>query len=254
MNILCIGDVVGRIGCTHLRNRLPSLKKNRKIDLVIVNGENSADGNGITPESAEFLFSSGADVITTGNHCFRRREIYEQLEENPFLLRPANLSSSAPGKGYCLFDMGRIQVGIMNLIGTVYLEYAASPFETVDKLLHGEIPRILIVDFHGEATSEKRAMGFYLDGRVSAVFGTHTHVPTADVCILPKGTGYITDVGMTGPVHSVLGVKPEIVIRKMCTGMPERFILSDGPCRMDCVLFEVDEKTGKTISAEGLHI
>ena len=255
MNILCIGDVVGSIGCSHLRSRLPSLKKNRKIDLVIVNGENSADGNGITPESAGFLFSSGADVITTGNHCFRRREIYGELEENPYLLRPANFSSRTPGKGYCLFDMGRVQVGVMNLMGSVYLDSVFSPFDAADELLRQpDLPKILIMDFHGEATSEKRAMGFYLDGRISAFFGTHTHVPTADACVLKDGTGYITDVGMTGPVESVLGVKPEIIIRKMRTGMPERFTVAGGPCRMDCVLFEVDEKTGKTLSVEGLHL
>ena len=188
MNVLCIGDVVGSAGCRFLRARLPMLKKLKGVDVTIVNGENSADGNGITPDSAEFLFASGADVITTGNHCFRRKECYDMFEEEEALLRPANFPKRAPGHGVCVVDRGRIQVGVVNLMGTVYLDSLASPFDVMDTLLDaGDLPRITIVDFHAEATGEKRALGFYLDGRISALFGTHTHVPTADECVLPKG-------------------------------------------------------------------
>lgn len=255
MNVLCIGDVVGSIGCQFLRAHLPHLKKMKQVDIVIVNGENSADGNGITPASAEFLFLSGADVITTGNHCFRRKEMYERFDQDDMILRPANYLDSVPGKGFCIVDKGRIQIGVVNLRGTAFMEPIMSPFVRIDEILKsGILPKITIVDFHAEATGEKRAMGFYLDGRVSAIFGTHTHVQTSDSCVLPKGTGYITDVGMAGPVHSVLGVKPELVIEKLRTGMPVRFENADGACQMDCVLFEIDEKTGKTVKAEQFSI
>lgn len=254
MNILAIGDVVGSIGCRFLREHLPQLKKYKGIDLVIANGENSADGNGITPSSSEYLFSSGIDVITAGNHTFRRRECYELFDSEDCLLRPANFPAGTPGKGICIVDMGRVQVGVINLMGVVYMENLDCPFATVDALLKKELPPITLVDFHAEASGEKGAMGYYLDGRVSAVFGTHTHVQTADECILPNGTGFITDLGMTGPIQSVLGVKPELVIQKQKTKLPVRFDLADGNCHMDCVLFEINEKNGKTISVERIKI
>jgi metallophosphoesterase (TIGR00282 family) len=254
MNILAIGDVVGSIGCNFLRSHLPAIKKMKAVDLVIVNGENSANGNGLTPASAQFLFDSGVDVITTGNHCFRRRESYDLYDSCETLLRPANFPSSVPGHGFCVVDMGRIQVGVINLMGVVYLESMDSPFDCVDRILAQGMPKITLVDFHAEATGEKRALGYYLDGRVSAVFGTHTHVQTADECILPKGTGYITDLGMTGPIHSVLGVKPEIIIQKMRTKMPARFDIAEGDCRIDGVIFTIDESTGKAIEVERLTI
>jgi len=254
MNIMAIGDVVGSIGCHFLRDHLPQLKKYKGIDLVIVNGENSADGNGITPTSAQFLFDSGADVITTGNHCFRRKESYELYDSCESLLRPANLPSSAPGRGLCVVDMGRIQVGVINLMGVVYMESLDSPFDVADRLLSGGVPKITLVDFHAEATGEKRSLGYYLDGRVSAVFGTHTHVQTADNEVLPNGTGYLSDLGMTGPINSVLGVKSELVIQKMRTKMPVRFDIADGKCKMECAIFQIDENTGKTISVERLQI
>lgn len=254
MNILAIGDVVGSIGCRFLREKLPGFKKYKSIDLVIANGENSADGNGLTPSSADFLFNSGVDVITAGNHTFRRKESYPLFESCETLLRPANFPPSAPGRGVCIYDMGRIQVGIVNLLGEVYMEPMDSPFFTMDRILQMGLPKITIVDFHGEATGEKRSFGYDFDGKVSAIFGTHTHVQTADECILPLGTGYISDVGMTGTIDSVLGVKKELVIEKMRSRMPVRFDLAAGPCRMDCILFSVDEKTGKTISVERFQI
>lgn len=255
MNILAIGDVVGGTGCEFLREKLPALKRLKAVDLVIANGENSADGNGITPASASYLFDSGVDVITAGNHTFRRREIYEYFDETECAIRPANFPDGTPGSGVVFYDMGRVTVAVINLLGTVFMEDILDPFEAIDKILKTpDFPKISILDFHAEATGEKRAMGFYLDGKVSAIFGTHTHVPTADEGILPCGTGYITDVGMTGVIDSSLGVKPELVIQKFRTKMPVRFENAKGPCKMDCVLFSVDERTGLTVSVERFSI
>ena len=254
MKILAIGDVVGNIGCRFLREKLPSLKKSKGVDLVIANGENSADGNGITPSSADFLFHSGVDVITTGNHTFRRKESYPLFDSCETLLRPANFPATAPGRGVCIYDMGRIQIGVINLLGEVYMDPIDSPFQIMDRLLETSLPKITLVDFHGEATGEKRSFGYAFDGKVSAVFGTHTHVQTADASILPLGTGYISDLGMTGPIDSVLGVKKELVIEKMRSRMPVRFDLATGPCQMDCALFTIEESTGKTVSVEAIQI
>ena len=255
MKILAIGDVVGTIGCKFLRSKLPSLKKSEKIDLVIANGENSADGNGITPSSAEYLYSSGVDIITGGNHSFRRRECYPFYEDSPFLLRPANYpEETTPGNGCCIYDMGRFQVGVINLMGCMFLDSLKDPFRTADELVKKLDTRITIVDFHAEATAGKRALGFYLDSRVSAVFGTHTHVQTSDEQILEGGTGYITDVGMTGTINSVLGVKPELAVSKFRDKLPVRFDLAGGECCMDCIIFDVDEKSGKTVGVKRLKI
>ncbi|MBQ4105570.1 MAG: TIGR00282 family metallophosphoesterase [Clostridia bacterium] len=256
MKVLCIGDVVAGVGCRFLRERLPALKKSMGIDIVICNGENSADGNGVLPTSADFLFQSGVDVITLGNHAFRRREIYPYLEDNEYIIRPANYpASTTPGRGVCVLDCGRYSLAVINLIGNVFNSNPLDcPFYTVDKILKEIEADIIIVDIHAEATSEKRSLGFYLDGRVSAVFGTHTHVRTADCQILPKGTGYITDAGMTGPKDSVLGVKPEITVESFRDKLPIRFEPLQGDCMMDCVMFEIDEKTGKTLHAESLSV
>ena len=255
MRILAIGDVVGSVGCRFLRERLPALKKMYKVDLTIANGENSADGNGVTPVSARYLYDSGVDVITTGNHCFRRRESYALYEEDGCLLRPANFPPAAPGRGVCVYDMGRLQVAVINLMGVVYMEPMESPFDALDRILADpELPKIRMVDFHAEATGEKRALGFYAAGRVSAVFGTHTHVQTADECILPGGTGCICDLGMTGVIDSVLGVKPELAIEKQRTHMPVRFDLADGPCKLEGALFDVEEKTGRCTAVQRIQI
>lgn len=256
MLILCIGDVVGGNGCDFLRRHLPALKRTKGIDVVIANGENSSDGNGITPASANHLFDSGVDVITTGNHTYRRREVYDYLDETEAIIRPANFPPDAPGHGITVLDMGRTQVAVVNLMGAVYLdEHLDCPFRTLDAILKKyDLPKICIVDFHAEATGEKRALAYYADGRVSAVFGTHTHVQTADETVLPLGTGYITDAGMTGVIDSVLGVKKELVIKKQLSRMPVRFDYADGACKMDCVLFDIDEKTGLCRSAERISI
>lgn len=256
MNILCIGDVVGSIGCKFLMKTLPSFKKLKGIDMVIANGENSSDGNGLTPYSANLLFDGGVDVITSGNHAFRRKESYEFYDDCDNLIRPANYpEGTTPGRGYTVIDMLKFQVCVINMMGVVYLESLDCPFKTIEKILEEtQQYKIKILDFHAEATAEKRALGYYLDGRISAMFGTHTHVQTADETILPKGTGYITDVGMTGPVESVLGVKKEIAISKFKYKMPVRFDLASGECRMDCILFEIDDNTGKTVSVERYSI
>lgn len=257
MNILCIGDVCGSVGCHFLSERLPVLKRQWNIDLVIVNGENSADGNGMLPRSADAIFDSGADVITGGNHTFRRREIYDRLEEDEFIVRPANFPASAPGRGIAYMDFGYVTVAVINLLGVVYMEPLDCPFKTADRLVQEAREngaKIIIVDFHAEATAEKRALGFYLDGQISVLFGTHTHVQTADAAVLPGGTGYITDLGMTGPVQSVLGVKPGLAIAKMKDKLPVRFEIEKGECLMGGCIFEVDPKTGRAVSAKAVDI
>lgn len=254
MNILVLGDVVSDSGCDFLMKRLPSLKKLKGIDLCVANGENSAVGNGIHPSSANSLFDSGVDVITTGNHVFRRKEVYPFLDECDRIVRPANYPSSNPGKGVCSVDMGRCGVCVINLAGNYGLDVADNAFQCVDSILKDVKEKVIIVDFHAEATSEKRAMGFFLDGRVSAVFGTHTHVQTSDEQILPDGTGYITDVGMCGVADSVLGVKKEIIVKKMLDNMPARFDAADGECMINGCVFEIDEKSGKCLSVERLIV
>ncbi len=250
MKILAIGDVCGSIGCEAVRRLLPKIKKEHGIDFVVINGENSADGNGITPFSAEMLFACGADVITGGNHSLKRKEICSMLEENYFLLRPDNLPNDLAGNGYCTVDCGFLTVAVINLSGTIYLDSlnASSPFDTADRLIaHAKQSgaKIILVDFHAEATSEKRALGLYLDGKVSAFWGTHTHVQTNDAQILPNGTGYITDLGMTGPVQSVLGVKSSIIISRLKDkNTTEKFVLADGECMLNGCIFDIDKNTG----------
>ena len=259
MRILAIGDVCGSIGCEYVRKSLPDLKRKKAIDMVIINAENSADGNGITPQSADYLQKLGADVLTGGNHSLRRTEVYEYLDQNDFVLRPHNLAEAQTGKGYCLVDFGKVQVAVINLSGKIYLERlgADCPFAAADMLIEKareDGAKIIVVDFHAEATSEKRALGLYLDGKVSAFFGTHTHVQTADEQILKGGTGYITDIGMTGPIDSVLGVKKEIIINRLKANDMSKFELADGKCMLCGCIFEIDEQSGKTVKIERICI
>ena len=256
MRILCIGDVVGSPGCAFLRAHLPAFKKQQQIDLTICNGENSADGNGITVRSAEHLFASGVDVITLGNHSFRRKEVFEYLDSRHDIVRPVNYPApSTPGRGWCTVDMGYATVAVINAMGQEFIDARLdNPFIAVDRVLGRIDADIVLVDFHAEASSEKRAMGLYLDGRVSAVFGTHTHVLTADAEVLPGGTGYITDIGMTGVIDSCLGVKKEIIIRRFVTKLPERFEYADGPCKLDCVIFDIDRATGRCTVAQSFEL
>jgi len=245
MKVFVIGDVVSGQGCDFLRKKLPDFKRENDIDVVIANGENSAVGNGILPHSADFLFDSGVDVITGGNHIFKRREIHEYIEDHPNLIRPANYPSSCYGNGYFVLDGGFWKLCVINLLGQAFMDPIECPFKTCDKILEEVEADFYIVDFHAEATGEKMAMGYYLDGRVSAVLGTHTHVQTADEQILPNGTGYISDLGMTGPIQSILGITPENIVRKMTTRLPTRFVVPDTDCKMEGVVLELDKKTGK---------
>lgn len=256
MNILVLGDVVSGIGCDFLRKKLSAFKKLKAIDFCIANGENSATGNGITPDSARSLFAAGVDFITTGNHVYRRKEVYDLLDESEFIIRPYNFPDSNPGKGAALIDCGRYAVGVINLMGTMFMENLDNPFHAADKALSELQNRtnIILVDFHAETTSEKQALAYYLDGRVSAFFGTHTHVLTNDDRVLPKGTGYITDVGMCGVTDSVLGVKKEIVIEKFMKNMPVRFDAAEGECMLNGCIFTIDEKSGKCLSTETVRI
>ena len=256
MNILVLGDVVSDIGCRFLRKKLANFKKLKAIDFCIANGENSAAGNGITPLSAQELFTSGVDFITTGNHVFRRKEVYDLLDESDFIIRPFNFPASDPGKGYAVVDLGRTSVAVINLMGTMFMENLENPFYAADRALK-EIEgktNIILIDFHAEATSEKQALAYYLDGRVSAFFGTHTHVLTNDERILDGGTGYITDVGMCGVENSVLGVKKELIIEKFMTHMPVRFDAANGECVINGCIFTIDEKRGKCTAVEPVRI
>jgi 2',3'-cyclic-nucleotide 2'-phosphodiesterase len=223
MKVLFIGDVVGGPGRRGLAAAMPGLRERISPDLTVVNGENSAGGMGITEKTANALFEAGADVITTGNHVYRHREAYGYLDRSDRVVRPANYPYANPGRGYTVVEAGGRRVGVINLSGAIGLTVARSPFTEVDSILEKIECDFSIVDFHAEVTSEKVAMGWHLDGRVAAVLGTHTHVPTADARVLPQGTAFISDVGMTGSRTSVLGVKPENVLERFITQMPVRF-------------------------------
>ena len=246
-----IGDVIGRPGRQAVKGLVPSLRQEHAIDLVIANGENTAGGFGLTLKTAYELLENGVDVLTSGNHIWDQKEIIPHLDEGLPLVRPANYPN-APGRGSLVYE----NVMVVNLMGRVFMPPLDCPFRTADKILQvaeaGEKPPVVIVDFHAEATSEKQAMGWYLDGRVSAVLGTHTHVGTVDSRVLPKGTAYITDVGMTGPVDSVIGSETGAVVDRFLTGMPHRLAVASGPVMMNSVLIEVDQDTGMALSIERL--
>jgi metallophosphoesterase (TIGR00282 family) len=225
VSMLFVGDVVGGLGRRTLLSVLPTLRERLEPDFVVVNGENIAGGLGITPKNAKELFAAGVDVITLGNHTYRHREVYPYLDEEPRILRPANFLRSQPGHGWCTVERDGVRLGVVSISGNLYMNAGLPAFSVIENalgVLEGETDHIL-VDVHAEATSEKVGMGWYLDGRVSAVVGTHTHVPTADARILPKGTAYITDVGMTGPRGGVIGVKRELALEALITKMPVKF-------------------------------
>ena len=248
--VLCVGDVVGGPGMERIRRSLRKLKNSLGADFVIVNGEN-ASVVGITPEQAEDILDAGADVITLGNHSFGKREIIRYLEDSRRMLRPANYAPQAPGRGWEVYESRFGDVAVIDLIGRCAMDYTPdNPFLLVEKILKQLTAKIILVEIHAEATSEKLAMGYLLDGRVSAVWGTHTHVPTADARVLPKGTGYVTDLGMTGPRESVLGIRPELSIAKFRGDLTERYRWADGPTKLEGVLFTLDASTGKCLRAE----
>jgi len=257
LNILFIGDIVGRPGRNALIDELPRLREKYSPDLCIGNAENAAGGFGLTPKVADDLFNLGIDVLTSGNHIFDKKEIIPRISEDPRILRPSNYPSETPGKGSLLFRTTQGDaVGILNLMGRVFIDSIDCPFKAADNEI-AELSRttkVIFVDMHAEVTSEKTAMGWYLDGKVSAVVGSHTHVQTADECVLPKGTAYLTDAGMTGPVHSVIGIKTEIAISRFLTRLPRRFETAAGPAQVCGALVTVNKRSGKSENLERIQI
>ena len=252
--VLAVGDVVGNPGMDRICKSLRKLKMQTNADFVVVNGENAAVV-GITPNQAEDIFDAGADVITMGNHTFGKREIVEYLDENRRILRPANYAPQAPGIGWEIYDTSVGEIAVIDLQGRVNMDYTPdNPFLEVDKILKKLSTKLIFVELHAEATSEKLAMGYMLDGRVSAVWGTHTHVPTADAQVLPKGTGYVTDLGMTGPKHSVLGIRPDLSVAKFRGDLTERYRWAEGPTKLEAVLFTINIDTGLCRKAERIDL
>ena len=251
MRILFLGDIVGRPGREIISELLPDLREKENIDFVIANGENAAGGSGLTPKITEDLLGSGIDVLTSGDHIWNKREIYEFLNKTERLIRPANYPEGAPGKGFTVLDVGsRGKICVINIIGRVFMDAVDCPFKMVRKVVEQvkETAKVIVVDIHAEATSEKVAMGWYLDGLVSIVAGTHTHIQTADEKILPKGTAYITDCGMTGPYDSVIGRKQESILARFLTQMPTRFEMAENDVEMHGIIAEISDLTGKAES------
>jgi len=248
--VLTVGDVVGGPGLERIRRSLRWLKRKTNADFVVVNGENAAVV-GITPDQADQILDAGADVITMGNHTWSKREIVPYMDECSQILRPMNYAPQVPGRGWGIYETKAGDVAVIDLIGRVSMDYGPdNPFTVVEKALKEINTKIILVELHAEATSEKLALGYMLDGRVSAVWGTHTHVPTADARVLPKGTGYCTDLGMTGPRESVLGIRPDLSIAKFKGDLPERYRWAEGPTKLEAVLFTIDSTTGKCLKAE----
>jgi len=262
VRILFIGDIFGRPGRIIVRDQLPRLVGEHRVDLVLANGENAAAGFGITPSLAEDLFDLGIDVLTTGNHVWDKREIVDYFvsangdPHSPArrVLRPANYASDLPGWGVYQGRKNDLAYAVINLQGRIFMAANDDPFRKADEILKQLEPKTIVVDLHAEATSEKVALGWYLDGRVTALIGTHTHIPTADERVLPGGTAYITDVGMTGPYDGVIGVKKEIVVSRFLTNMPARFEPAGGDARLSAVLIESDDASGKARSIQRLMV
>ncbi|HXG77032.1 MAG TPA: TIGR00282 family metallophosphoesterase [Gaiellaceae bacterium] len=257
MRILFLADVVGAPGRRAVEDRLPQLRAELGVDVCVLNGENAADGIGITPRLADRLLAAGADAITLGNHAFRRSEIVSYLEGSERVVRPANLASSTPGRGLTVVPAGDgARLAVVNLLGSLFLHPATSMFEIVDALVEeaARATPLVLVDIHAEATSEKAALARYLDGRVTAVVGTHTHVQTSDARILPRGTAFLTDAGMTGPHDSVIGVVTELAVERMRTGMPVRFETAAGDVRIEGALVDADPATGRATAIEAIRI
>ncbi len=256
MRIMLTGDVVGRPGRRAFQKYTPKLRKERQIDIVVVNGENSAGGKGITRKSLDELYHGGADIITSGNHIWDKKDVLGFIDREPFLVRPANYPEGAPGKGCCVYPFRSKNIGVMNLSGRTFMPALDCPFQKSEALLRELTPvcDVLLLDFHAEATSEKMAMGWYLDGRVNCIVGTHTHIQTADERILPGGTAYITDLGMVGPWNSVLGVCTNLVIEKFTKGLPVRFDLANGSSVYSAVIIEIDDASNRTTAIERILI
>lgn len=249
MKILAIGDIIGSPGRTYVKENLSSIKKEYNVDFIIANGENSSGGLGMNLKSATELFDVGINAITLGNHTWRKKEILKVIDDNR-VVRPINYLEGTPGAGYRFFNFNEKRILIINALGRIYMDPVSNPYVTVKNAINtlSENADIIIVDFHAEATSEKKAMGFLLDGKVNLVFGTHTHVQTADDEILPKGTAYITDIGMTGPKDSIIGADKSVVINSFLTEIPEKRPVAGGECIFNGIVIEIDDKTNKTIS------
>lgn len=258
INILFIGDINGKPGRNCVKNILPGLIKDKKINFTIANAENAAGGFGLTNQIFREIKECGVNVITMGNHTWDNKDIFTFINNEKTLVRPANLPEGVPGQGFGIFSVNnsKIKIGVINLNGRIFMAPAQCPFRIAEKIVSEirKITAIIIVDFHAEATSEKQAMGFFLDGKVSAVIGTHTHVQTADERILPNGSGFITDVGMTGPFDSVIGVKKDIIIRRFLTGLPEKFEIANSDIHLNGIILNIDEDSGKTKNIERINI
>ncbi len=250
LRILFLGDVIGRPGRLAVRRLLPALKKRYSLDFVVANGENAAGGFGITEDVYAELVGAGIDAITSGNHIWDRKEVLNFIDNADRLLRPFNYPAGSPGAGLRLFTKDEVEIAVLNLCGRAFMDDLDCPFRAVNRCLKELSAQVVLVDMHAETTSEKIAMGWYLDGRVSAVIGTHTHVQTSDDRVLPGGTAYITDAGMTGPVDSVIGMKKELVIKRFLTQMPVRFEVATGRLELQGVFFEVDSATGRATHME----
>ena len=254
IKVLAVGDVCGQPGLDFLEKNLRKYKKENNIDFAVVNGEN-ANVVGITPKQADAIFRAGADCITLGNHTWTRTELQPYLDERRKILRPANFGPQCPGRGIQVFHVGDVDICVLNLMGRFTLDTNTdNPFVIADGYMAEIQEKVILVDFHAEGTSEKRAMGFLLDGKASAVWGTHTHVQTSDAGVLPKGTGYISDLGMTGAVNSVLGIDPQQSIGKFMGDPPRRYEAAAGPAKLEGCVFEIDTQTGRCISAEGIRL
>lgn len=254
VKILAVGDICGQPGLDYISKHLKEYKKQNGIDFTVINGEN-ANVVGITPRQADAIFNAGADVITLGNHTWTRTELQPYLEERRKILRPANFGPQCPGRGIAAFKTSFGEVCVLNLIGRFTLDNNTdNPFVIADGYMAEIREKIILVDFHAEGTSEKRAMGYLLDGKASAVWGTHTHVQTSDACVLPKGTGYITDIGMTGAANSVLGIAPEQSIGKFMGDPPRRYEAASGPAKLEGCIFTIDEQSGRCLDAEAIRL
>ncbi len=252
MRILIVGDVVGRSGRAAFFSYTPKIKKEKEIDVVIVNGENAAHGRGLTPDTFRKLLSGGADIVTSGNHIWDNKGVFEIIDQEPFLIRPANYPEGVPGHGFCIYPFRAKNIGVINLSGRTFMPAIDCPFSKAAEIVK-QIQKdcdIILIDFHAEATSEKVSMGYYLDGKITAIWGTHTHVQTADERILPQGTAYITDLGMVGSKNSVLGIKSEIIIEKFLNGLPALFEIGEKPCIYCGIILEIDDKANKVTSIE----
>ena len=255
MNILAVGDIVGKVGLQKLKEVLPALKKNEKIDFVIVNAENAADGMGLTEKMYKEVLAAGTDCITMGNHTWGKKDIFGFIDDKP-VIRPANYSRNVPGKGYDIYEVKGKKICVINLIGRTSMTVLSdNPFTEVEDIIEKvkSTVDIIIIDFHAEASAEKIALSYFLDGKVTIIFGTHTHVQTADSEIMEKGTAYITDIGMTGPKKSVIGMDVEASIKRFLTSLPEKYKTADGEGKFNSCLFEIDEKTNKVVNIRAIN-